>query len=183
MAHRPVRPISPRRPTSHAGLRTLASWSAHPARPPLSSFLTPTERYRRPPCGAVPHRAFAHLGAMAESRVAMPSPLPLLYWPPLPPPLLITSGHQWRPTAASVRPPLHPLAPIKRTPWPCLTPLQLLPPFSPLVRVHNALPTVCLRPPPPLTIARPPHGRPASGERPVRSPVLPSPSPAPWPSA
>jgi hypothetical protein len=175
-AHWPVRSISPRLPRSRNGLRVMASQLAQP--PGLLPHATAVLH-------APLHRtkATAHLGAMAESRVAAPSPL----LPPLLATFISPSSGNRQPSMAPhhrLRPTVSPPSdPYKRAPRPHLTQPQPLPPFSPLVRVYNALPTACLWSLPLLTIARPPHRRPASGERPVGSPVLHSPSPTPWPLA
>jgi hypothetical protein len=68
-----------------------------------------------------------------------PLPIPLLYWPPSPPPLPITGDHQWCPTTASVRSPPHPPAPIKECPG--LTSLQHSRSHSSLLLSKSTMPS------------------------------------------
>jgi hypothetical protein len=130
-------------------------------------------------------------------RSARSPPLSSLKWmPPLPLPLLSSLppsfeaktsrvmaplGHHHRHT---IWPPPHPLAPTKGSPSrpsPHRTPHR--PPY--LLSHTGACPHHLPLTPPPFTIARPTHPRPASSERPNGSPMLHSPPPplGRWPRA
>jgi hypothetical protein len=186
----------PTSPVPHAGSpasRPSGLQQAFPSPPSLTygprPHLPPSgkpTKCRRPPR---PGRASPghHLSPRPWREVdpPCPLPLPLLYWPPLPPSHPITDAHrhQWRCFHFTVtRSPPSSSAPIKGAPAaPHLTtPHTTLPSSSLMLELA---PTARLQLSPRRLIARPPHRRSPSGEALDGTPMLHSPSPTPWPSA
>jgi hypothetical protein len=114
------------------------------------------------------------------NRVTPPSPL--LNSSAFPPPIFTSIMAQWKghhlPSPPTLLGHLHlPPTPIIGCPSrgsPHLTSPHTILLTSSLTSEHG--PTACLRPPPPSSVVRLPHHHPTSGEWPIESPVLRSPS-------
>jgi hypothetical protein len=107
-------PASPAQPATPLGLCLLAGPACL-----TSSLLLPHASRVLPPSFGRQRISLAHYPPPMPSREpdwSHPLNFPLLYWPPRPQPLSVTSDHQWCPTTASIQPPPHPLAPIKEHP-------------------------------------------------------------------